>query len=246
MSERPDALIEKPRFPKRFYKTAEVLEEGGVFLLTLDGRKARTPGRAPLACSSPALGEAVAQEWREQGEFIDPTTMPLTRLVNVAIDGVAAAREAVASEIVKYASSDLVCYRAEGPERLVGRQGEHWDPVLAFARDELGARFVLAEGVMFVEQPEGTLEAVRHAVPKDDPFVLAALSTITTLTGSALLALTVHRGRLSAEQAWLAANVDEDWNVELWGEDAEATQRRAGRWREMEAAARLIALSNVR
>jgi chaperone required for assembly of F1-ATPase len=244
MSEpRLEGLSARPTLPKRFYKIAEVMEHEGLFVLALDGRHARTPARAPLGLPSAALGEAVAEEWRLQGETIDPSTMPLTRLANVAIDGVARERDAVAAEIVKYAASDLVCYRAEGPDRLVVRQTQHWDPVLAFARDDLGARFMLAEGVVFVEQRPEALEAVTRAVPRDDPFVLAALSTITTLTGSALIALGVLRERFRAEEAWAAAQVDEDWNVELWGQDAEAAARRAVRWQEMEAAFRMLTLA---
>ncbi|RXF75190.1 ATP12 family chaperone protein, partial [Hansschlegelia zhihuaiae] len=231
--------------PKRFYKEAQVIVTAEGFAIALDGRHARTPARAPLALPTAALAEAVAEEWRAQGEAIDPSTMPLTRLANVAIDGVAQEAEAVAAEIVKYAGSDLVCYRAEGPERLVARQSELWDPVLAFAREELGARFMLAEGVMFVGQPEETLAAVDRATPRDDPFVLAALSTMTTLTGSALIALGVLRGRFTAAAAWEAAEVDEAWNAELWGADSEAEARRALRWRDMAAAARMAALART-
>lgn len=228
--------------PKRFYKLAEAIETDGLFAIALDGRKARTPARELLAMPSRPLAEAVAAEWAGQGERIDPTTMPLTRLVNVAIDGVAKEIDAVAAEIVRYAGSDLVCYRADTPDRLIARQSAHWDPVLAFARDELGARFLLAEGVMFVEQPAETIEAVRHAVPKDDPFTLAALSVVTTLTGSALIALALHRRRIALDDAWAAAVVDETWSAELWGEDSEATIRQANRRREFEAAIRLLEL----
>ncbi|MFJ5488360.1 ATP12 family chaperone protein [Hansschlegelia beijingensis] len=238
----PEALG-KASLPKRFYKTVEVLDDAGRFFVTLDRRKVRTPAKAALTFSSLALAEAVAEEWRAQQDVIDPRTMPLARIANVAIDGVASERDAVVAEIVKYASSDLVCYRADTPDRLVARQTEHWDPVLAFARDDLGVRFVLAQGVMFVDQPEDTLEAVRQALPRDDHFVLAALSTMTTLTGSALLALGVLRGWHTVEQAWAAANVDEGWNTELWGHDAEAAARQEARRVEMEAAARVITLS---
>ena len=238
----PEALG-KASLPKRFYTTVEVLDDGGRFFVTLDRRKVRTPAKAALTFASLALAEAVAEEWRAQQDVIDPRTMPLTRIANVAIDGVASERDAVVAEIVKYASSDLVCYRADTPDRLVARQTEHWDPVLAFARDDLGVRFVLAQGVMFVDQPDDTLEAVRQALPRDDHFVLAALSTMTTLTGSALLALGVLRGWHTVEQAWAAANVDEGWNSELWGHDAEAAARQEARRVEMEAAARVITLS---
>ncbi|GLK57808.1 chaperone required for assembly of F1-ATPase [Methylopila capsulata] len=238
MSAGVDALG-RPALPKRFYKAAEAVEREGLWAIALDGKTTRTPGRTPLAFADRALAEEVAAEWAAQGATIDPATMPLTRLANAAIDGVAGEREAVAAEIVKYAGSDLVCYRADAPDRLVARQSAQWDPVLAFARDELGARFVLAEGVMFVEQSAEALEAVDRAVPRDDVFVLAGLSVVTTLTGSALIALAVHRGRLSVDDAWAAAHVDEDWNVELWGSDAEALARRAARRRDMDAAVRM-------
>ena len=236
----PSDALGRPALPKRFYTTAEAVERDGLWTVALDGKVTRTPGRAPLAFADRALADEVAAEWAAQGETIDPATMPLTRLANAAIDGVAGEREAVAAEIVKFAGSDLVCYRADAPERLVARQSAQWDPVLAFARDELGARFVLAEGVMFVEQSAEALEAVDRAVPRDDPFVLAALNVMTTLTGSALIALAVHRGALSLDEAWAAAHVDEDWNVELWGADAEALARRAARRRDMDAAVRMV------
>ena len=243
MSARPEALGGRPALPKRFYASADALEREGEFVLALDGKPALTPGRAPLAFANRDLAMAVVAEWNAQVEVIDPTRMPLTRLANAAIDGVAKEREAVAADVVKYAGSDLVCYRAAHPDRLVVRQSAAWDPVVAFARDDLGARLVLAEGVMFVEQSPETLEAVRHAVPDRDAFVLAGLHTMTTMMGSALLALAVLKGRLSAEEAWAAAHVDEDWTNELWGADAEAEARRAGRWVEMRAAAQMATLA---
>lgn len=243
MSPRPEALGGRPALPKRFYARAEAVARDGGFALALDGKPALTPGRAPLATPGRALAEAIAEEWSAQAEVIDPTTMPLTRLANAAIDGVAKERAAVAADVAKYAESDLVCYRASDPERLVARQSAAWDPVIAFARDALGARLVLAEGVMFVAQSAEALEAVRRAVPEDDVFALAGLHTMTTMTGSALLALGVLKGRFTAEEAWAAAHVDEDWTNELWGADAEAEARRAGRWVEMRAAARMAALA---
>ncbi|GLK75873.1 ATPase [Methylopila jiangsuensis] len=234
---------DRPAAPKRFYKAAEALERDGLFVIALDGRVARTPGREPLAFARRALAEAVAAEWSAQGEFIEAATMPLTRLANAAIDGVAREAAAVAEDVVNYAGSDLVCYRAEEPPRLVARQALHWDPVLAFARDDLGARFVLAEGVMFVTQSDDALEAVRRATPRDDAFTLAALHAMTTLTGSALIALAVLRGGLTPDAAWAAAHVDEDWNAELWGADHEAEQRRARRWAEMRAAAFMMGVA---
>jgi chaperone required for assembly of F1-ATPase len=150
--------------PKRFYRHAETAERNGGFVLLLDGRPARTPARRELSVPTRALGEALAGEWQAQGAELDPGTMPLTRLVNSAIDGVADRREAVVDDLVRYAGSDLLCYRAGEPERLVAAQGAAWDPVLAWAREALGARFHLGEGVMHVQQPAEAVAAVREAL----------------------------------------------------------------------------------
>jgi chaperone required for assembly of F1-ATPase len=233
-----------PQLPKRFYTTVTVEAEPEGFAIRLDGRGARTPGRKPFVMPTRALAEAVAAEWAAQVEVIDPGRMPLTRLANTALDGVYDAAEAVAGEVVKYAGSDLLCYRAGFPDKLVARQNAQWDPVLDWAEEALGARFALAEGVVFVEQPQDAIGAVRAAVAGfSSPFVLAALHVMTTLTGSALLALAVAQGRLTPEEAWAAAHVDEDVQIEFWGEDAEAMARRAARWREFEAAATTLALT---
>lgn len=232
--------------PRRFYKQAGFTESSVGYVLTLDGRAARTPGKAPLAVPGQAAAEAVAAEWDRQGDVIDPATMPLTRLANTAIDGVASRLDDVAAEVARYGASDLLCYRAADPARLVARQVQTWDPLLAWADEALGARFLLAEGVMFVAQPEASLAAIVIAVHRfSDPFALASLSTMTTLTGSVVLALAVAHGRLSPQEAWAAAHVDEDFQMELWGEDDEAMLRRASRWREMEAAALLLASSSL-
>jgi chaperone required for assembly of F1-ATPase len=229
-----------PELPKRFYAQASAAPHEQGFALHLDGRPARTPGKRPLLAPSRAAGEALAAEWQAQGERIDPKTMPLTRLLNVALDAVGAAMEPVAEEVVKYAGSDLVCYRAGEPDKLVAAQAAAWDPVLAFARERLGARFLLAEGVMFVEQPRTALEAVAARVSREtSPFALAALNVMTTLTGSALIALAVADAALSPEEAWEAAHVDELYQERVWGADAIATERRAARRREFEAAALL-------
>lgn len=237
-------LLTRPTLPKRFYKRVTVGEGEGGFTVLLDGRPARTPNKVALLVPSRALAERLAGEWDAQGEEIDPRSMPLTRLVNAALEGVAVQGKAVRAEIVKYAASDLLCYRAGEPAGLVARQVAAWDPVLAWARDEFGARFVLSEGVMFVEQPPATLTAIARAVAALSVLELAATQVVTTLTGSALLALSVLRGRLSAEEAWAVAHVDEDWNIEQWGTDEEAAARRASRWVEMQAAAGLLRLIN--
>jgi chaperone required for assembly of F1-ATPase len=228
---------------KRFYKEAEVREaEGGGFALTLDGRPARTRGKNRLASASRPLMGLVAQEWARQGDTVDPADMPVTRLLNSAIDGVSRTMDETRAEIARYAGSDLLCYRAEGPEALAERQRLAFDPVLAWAAEALGARFSLAAGVVHVAQPPEAIAAVRAALDAvDDPVALAALSVITSLTGSALLALAVQRGALTPEAAWAAAHVDEDFQNERWGVDAEAEARRAERWRDVEAAAGVLA-----
>ncbi|HXG79879.1 MAG TPA: ATP12 family protein [Methyloceanibacter sp.] len=229
--------------PNRFYKEVTVgANEAGASLL-LDGRPVRTPGKAALALPSRALAEAVAEEWRAQGERIEPETMPLTRLANSAIDGVVGREEAVIGDILAFAGSDLLCYRAHGPRALAEAQARHWDPVLAWARETLKAPFVLAEGVMHVEQPEASLARIKTWLLGRDPFSLSALHVMTSLTGSALLALAVALGKLSPEEAWAAAHVDEDFQISQWGEDAEAAERRSNRWRDFSAAARLLTLS---
>jgi chaperone required for assembly of F1-ATPase len=222
----------------RFYKAVELREADGRHALLLDGRGARTPGRNALAAKSRALMLEVAAEWERQHATIDPVKMPLTRLLNSAIDGVAHTMAETRADILSYAGSDLICYRAEEPDILVARQAHAFDPVLRWAAEELGARLNATHGVTHVAQPPEALAAIGAELDAyDDPVALAALSVMTTLTGSALLALAVGRGFLSAEAAWQAAHVDEDFQAERWGADGEATARREGRWREFEAAA---------
>lgn len=233
---------EPPPPQKRFYEAVSVGgDPDGGFRILLDGRTVRTPARSVLAFPSAALAEAAGAEWRAQAEVIRPETMPLTRLANSCIDGVAPNRAAVADDIVKYAGTDLVCYRAEGPEGLVARQRAAWDPLVAWAERRLGARFVLSEGVMPVAQSAALLSSVRALLPVAEPLRLGALHALTTLTGSAVIALAVAEGRLSVEDAWSAAHVDEDWNIALWGEDAEAKARRDRRRLEAAAAALVLA-----
>ncbi|MFC5068203.1 ATP12 family chaperone protein [Flaviflagellibacter deserti] len=233
----------RPTLSKRFYEKAEAAEIEGGWGVMLDGRPVRTPAKTILSVPRRELAEELAQEWQAQVEVIDPNRMPLTRLVNSALDGVSRESDAVRAEIVKYAGSDLICYRAEGPDRLVAQQTAAWNPVLDWAHDHLGVRFVVAEGVMFVSQPPEALDAVAREVENLDVLRLSALSTSMTLTGSTLISLALLRGRLSLQESWAAAHVDEDWNIELWGADDEAMERRAARFEEMQAAARLMALA---
>lgn len=232
--------MKKP-MPKRFYDSVAVAPEEGGFAVHLDGRAVRTPGAARLALPKAAMAQLVADEYAAQAAVIDATAMPVTRLVNTAVDGVANDPQAVTEDILRYAATDLLCYRAESPERLAALQAEAWDPVLDWARAAMGAHFVLAEGVMHVAQPRETLALVSaHMRPRGDPFRLGAMHVMTSLTGSALLAMAVEARAIAPSEAWSAAHVDEDWNIAQWGEDAEATARRRARERDMMGAAALI------
>jgi chaperone required for assembly of F1-ATPase len=221
---------------KRFYKEAAVGDGNSVLL---DGRPVRTPARRLLAAPNAGIAQMIADEWRSQGEDIDPGTMPLTRLANSILDAVMDQPKPVADEIINYLASDMVCYRAGEPDSLVAYQAERWDPVLDFARDTLGARFVLAQGVVFQQQPAGALAAAREAIPAD-PWRLGALSLMTTLTGSALIALAYAQGALTLESAWDAAHADEDFQMQQWGRDELILKRRAYRFGEMKAAAAVL------
>jgi chaperone required for assembly of F1-ATPase len=232
----------RPALRPRFYKATGVLEAENGYAVTLDGKPVHTPARRPLAAPNLALAQAIAAEWDAQRELIDPAKMPLTRLANAIIDGVAEKPGPVAAEIEKYLTSDLLFYRAASPQELRERQAALWDPILAWARDALGAHFKLGEGIVHVVQPDAALKAAAAAIPAD-PWRLGALHVITTLTGSALIALAVARGALTAEAAWQAGHVDEDWNMAQWGKDEMAMTRRAFRFAEMQAAAAVLNLS---
>jgi chaperone required for assembly of F1-ATPase len=232
---RAQVLMQTPKV-RRFYRDAGVGEAEGGFALTFDGRVARTPAKRPLVAPTRALAEGLAAEWAAQGETIAPETMPLTRLAHSALDGVAQALDATIAEIVGYAGSDLVCYRATEPEALAARQAAAFDPALAFAEAELGARFALAGGIIHVAQPEASLAKVRAAIARE-PFAVTALHALTSLSGSALIALMVARNATTPEAAWAAAHVDEDFQIERWGADEEATRRREARRRDFVAAA---------
>ncbi len=228
---------------KRFYEQASAgaAGEGGVPVL-LDDRPVRTPARRTLAAPTPALAHAIAQEWNAQEDVIDPARMPLTRLANAIIDAVADHAQPVTDEIAKYLGSDLLLYRANTPASLVVRQAQVWDPLLAWARDELGARFVQVEGVMFAAQPEHAVAAARAHIPSGT-WRLGAVSSITTLTSSALLALALAHDALGPDAAWDAAHIDEDWQMVQWGCDELALQRRGFGRAEFNAAVTVLRLS---
>jgi chaperone required for assembly of F1-ATPase len=232
----------RPTLRKRFYKTAAVSRDGDLFAVTLDGKAVRTPARRALAAPTRGLAQAIADEWQAQTDVIDPAHMPLTRLANSIIDGVVDKPAEVRDEIVKYLGSDLLFYRADGPEGLIERQAAAWDPIVRWAADKLGARFIMVEGVVFATQPEEAIAAAAKAVP-GDAWRLGAAHSVMTLTGSALLALALAQGAIDADDAWKAAHVDEDWQMEQWGRDTLAMERRAHREAEMKAAATVLGLA---
>lgn len=227
--------VSRTELRKRFYKDVAIVEEADGFQLHLDGRAVRTPAKRPLVAPKRAIAEAIAAEWDAQQASIDPATMPMTRLANSVIDGVTDRAGEVRDDIAAYFGTDLLFYRADGPDGLIARQTEHWDPVVRWAADEFGARFVLAEGIVHVKQPDRALEAARNALPSD-VWTIGALHSITTLTGSALLALALMNGFRDAPAVWTAAHVDEDWNFEKWGADEGVIHRRNMRETELRAA----------
>lgn len=215
--------------PRRFWTAVSVEPEGDGFGVRLDDRPLRTPARAPLAVPTRAFAEAVAAEWATQGEAVDPRAMPATRLANVVIDRVAERRAEVAAMLAGYAESDLLSHRAEGPAALVARQATAWDPVLAWGADALGARLRAGAGVMPVAQDPEALARLHARVAAVEPFRLAALHDLVTLSGSLLLGLAVAEGWLAPEEAWSLSRLDEEYQAEEWGRDEEAEAAAAAR-----------------
>ena len=228
---------------KRVYSNVGVVEVPGGFAVTLDDKPIRTSSGRQVVVPIRDIADAIAAEWQAQRETIDPLTMPLTRLANSVVEAVVDRVDAVTDDVAKYFQSDLLFYRAGHPDALVAREAAHWDTPLFWAADALGAHFILAEGIVHVRQPESAVAAARAALPTD-PWSIAALHVITTLTGSALLALALLRGVLDQDQVWAAAHVDEDWNAEKWGVDEEIAARRAARFVEFAAAASVLKAMN--
>lgn len=229
---------------KRFYKSANVAErDGGAFSVLLDGRQIKTPAGKPLAVPTRGLAQAIAEEWNAQGETVVPASLPLTKLANTAIDTVPERKTEAADDIVKYAAGDLVCYRAPYPAELAAAEAQAWDPILSWASVQYGATFRISSGIAHIAQPPESLEAIRAVVAAFDAFKLTALHVMTSLTGSALIALAHVGGDLDAAAAWATAHTDENWQVSRWGEDFEAGQRMKARLAEFESASRFFRLS---
>lgn len=221
--------MDKITLPKRFYKTASAAAAEGGFAVELDGRPIKTPAKATLLLPSEALATAIAAEWAGQGETLDLQGMTLTRLANVALDRTPETRAELADELSRYASTDVTCYLADSPQELQARQDAAWQPWREWAGKELGVVLVPVIGLMASPQPQASLDAVRDYALSLDDFRLTALTWACSLLGSAVLALAVERGALNAEQALTASVVDEDWQIEQWGEDEEAKALRAAR-----------------
>ncbi len=229
--------------PKRFYKSVSVAPADTGYTITLDGRFVRTPQGTEFRVPAKDLAEAVAHEWEAQVEVIDPSLMPLTKLCNSILDGVIPNRQVVIDDIAKFSGHDAICYRSEGPAELAVRQSQVWDPILAWAENSLGVRWICAGGVMPVTQSPQTTNAVKERLADTNSFQLAALHELTTLSGSALLALAYQDNAISFNDLWQCANLDEDWQIERWGEDSEAEARRQMRHKDAQAADRLFVLA---
>ncbi|MHA1537777.1 MAG: ATP12 family chaperone protein [Alphaproteobacteria bacterium] len=230
---------------KRFYKNVTVAREGGAFAVALDGKKMRTRAKAAFVLPNEALAGAIAGEWEDQGSTIKPQSMPITRLAGTAIDRVAPARSHVVDELAAYAETDLLCYRAERPAELVGRQDEAWQPLLDWAAAAFAARLKVTVGVLPQPQPKKALAALRGAAAGYDDMMLAGLHSATTASGSLIIGLALAAGRIDAGDAFAASQVDETYQIERWGEDAELDAQRAAIRADLKSTAIFMRLLTV-
>ncbi len=231
---------------RRFWTEARAVASGGGFAVELDGRPVRTPAKARLMVPTGALARAIADEWQAQAGAVDPRAMPVTRAANAAIDKVSVQFDEVAGMIAAYGDSDLTCYRAAAPEALVGRQAAAWDPLLDWAADTFGARLIPVQGVIHQPQPRAALDALAAPVRALDPFELTALHDLVSLSGSLVIGLAASEAVLPVETLWDRSRIDEDWQVEQWGEDDEAAAEAGNRRRGFLDAARFLRLARER
>lgn len=227
---------------KRFYKSVELVSADNGYEARLDRRVIKTPAKNPLILPAKPFAQAIAEEWRAQSEDIDPQTMPLTRLANSVIDGVLQRIDEVRTDVAAYGQTDLLCYWADTPLDLVERQARHWQPILDWCRERLGEDIQTASGVVAVQQCDGLNEALMREMEGFTPFELAAVHELTTLTGSVLIALAVAHQGIAPDVAWQAAHVDEHYQRDAWGDDAEALERRSHRRTAFENAVRALQL----
>jgi len=231
-SKRSDQIGNKP---KRFWKTVDIRAEGTGFGVTLDGRLVKTPKGETLILPNFALAALVGREWEAVEDNVDFTIMPLTRLGFAALDHMESGLEAVLNEAARFAGTDLVCYPADYPQALIAREAAAWGPVLDWLRDEMGLTFVQQGSLMTREQPAETIEGVRAVLREASPYARAGLMAAIPLLGSVALALALFKGRLSAEEAFSASRVGEDFQKETWGEDAEALAREAAMRQDLQS-----------
>lgn len=227
---------------KRFYTAASRRRTEAGHAILLDERPVKTPARAGLVVESERLADAIAAEWNAQSEEIKPHSMPLTGLANAAIDRVAADRDAFVRSLALFGESDLLCYRAEGPDSLVQRQEQLWDPILDWAKRRFDVNFEIVAGIIHRPQPQATLDRLHHAVAVHGPFALAGLAPLVTIGGSLIAALALAEDAITLEAAWAASSLDEAWQAEQWGEDAEAAQILEARRQEFAAGYRFLKL----
>jgi chaperone required for assembly of F1-ATPase len=230
---------------KRFWKQVQAVERDDGWGVKLDGKPLRTPACEALFVPTKALADAIAAEWNAIEDKIDPGAMPLTGLANAAVDRVTRHKEAFTQGLARYAEADLACYRAEGPSALVDRQAESWDALLGWGRRRFDVDFRTTSGIVHVDQPAATIDQLSHAVAALDAFRLAGLSHLVTISGSLLAALGVLEGAFTPDQAWEAVSVDDRWQLEQWGSDAEAEAALDTRRREFMDAARFLELLNA-
>ena len=227
---------------RRFYQaaTAAAVEVG--YAVLLDDKPVRTPAKQALAVPTAALAEAIAAEWRGQGDTIDLNALPLTRIASTAIDLVAPRHGAIVDAIAKYAGTDLVCYRSEHPPALAERQREGWQPLIDWLALRYDAPLAVTTGILPIDQPAASLQALHAELAAQGAMTLAALHLLTAACGSLVVALALAEGRLDADSAFATAQLDETFEIEQWGEDAEQTQRRAALRQDIAVAARFLAL----
>ncbi|MGA7868292.1 MAG: ATP12 family protein [Stellaceae bacterium] len=227
---------------KRFYQKAEPAKRAGGYAITLDGRPIKTPGKRDLLVPSGVLAAAIAEEWNAQEIEVRTATMPLTRLATTTLDRVATQRDAIIRQTANYAGTDLVCYRATHPPALAARQQAVWQPLIDWAVLRYDAPLVVTTGVIPKTQSATSLRAFAAAVSENDDFALTALHVATAACGSLIIALALFEGHLDAEGAFTTAQLDESFQIEAWGEDAEAAERRRALAADIQAAARFISL----
>jgi len=231
---------------RRVYRDVATRRTAGGYGIALDGRAVRTPAKAELVVPGDALAAAIAAEWNAQDPDILPATMPLTRLAATAIDRTALQRDRVVVETANYAGTDLVCYRADRPPALAARQATVWQPLMDWAAERYDAPLTVTSGIVPTRQPAASLNALAAAVAALDDFRLTALHELTAACGSLVIALAVLDDRIDAAAAFAAAQLDETFQIDAWGEDAEAARRRHLLAADIAAAARFLELLDGR